>query len=469
MSGAPVSSSEVARVLERAAKDGFDNAEVFCERTEATIWEKRAWREAPHRSSKCDAGLAVRVWAGDQVAFSAVAETTLPALQACYAAAAGKISRISQPRMVSVPIADLLVAEMALWHQRNREAPDLLDLLCPGQLQGVQSIWAQVLNRIQEVEIFSLRQSAVRERRIRSHIFMDLATAEHQLVERAIAWSGPAPSQLDARIVALKRECCQIASERRDRMPVSLSAARVVLGEQLGATFFHEIVGHLSEAHPITSDAHLWPPGVIGAVQIADDPTVPGGPASQCFDDEGTPTSTTTLLSSGIADGAPRALSDYNAHRRRGLPLTGSARRESYRKPVLARMSNLIVRAPTQARSQLLKDVGTGVYVNKVGHALIEPRTNDLVIEAREAYLIEGGVLTAPLLPFVCHLPAISALRRVQAVVADPMAEIDGVWCEKFGSTVPVGIGRASVVLEPVEISPGTLTSAISYSQAVHP
>ena len=458
------SNSKVEDILLKAVRDGFNNAEVFIEKTETAIWETRSLKGNPELQKSNDQGISVRVWSGRHCGFSAIPAISDEALEKCYERAKFKIASLrtinSNKKKRFELINEWKSAKMNEWSGLSDVGPQIVGYLSNQQLGNVENLWSQVWNRVQDIEIISTINPPVYEKRTRSHVFLELFDNHEHVVERALSWSCAPPHNLEKHIEEIKRECCRVFRDSKKRIKIPCGRSNIVFGEELGSTFFHEMIGHFAEAHPLNGTYKLWPCFSTNKVLIKDDPTIKGGIGSQVFDDEGTPTKPTVIYGKSNRLGDPKPLTDFTTHLRYNLPLTGSARRQSFRCPVMPRMSNLVIEGVNLSTSDLIKNVGNGVYVQKVGHSFIDPTTNDLIIEAREGYTFKSGDLFEPLQPFICRIPFHHALDITKAVAVDSdSSTIDGIWCEKFGSTIQVGIGRSSILIDPVEVISGSLTS----------
>ena len=111
------------------------------------------------------------------------------------------------------------------------------------------------------------------------------------------------------------------------------------------------------------------------------------------MDDEGTPTSRTTLIEQGILCGY---MTDKLNARLMSIPLTGNGRRESYQSVVLPRMTNTFMLAGESDPSEIIRSVRKGLYAVSFGGGQVDITNGKFVFSASEAYLIEDGRVTKP-------------------------------------------------------------------------
>jgi TldD protein len=167
----------------------------------------------------------------------------------------------------------------------------------------------------------------------------------------------------------------------------------VVLSSEAGGTMIHEAIGHGLEADLAGEGLSVYS-GKIGqevasrAVTVIDDGTIEGLRGSMGCDDEGTPASRTILVDRGILKGY---MTDLVTARKYGLPLTGNARRESYRHRPIPRMTNTMIAPGTMRPEDIVRSVQRGLFVKKMGGGQVNTVTGDFVFNVAEGYLIDSG------------------------------------------------------------------------------
>ena len=118
---------------------------------------------------------------------------------------------------------------------------------------------------------------------------------------------------------------------------------------------------------------------------------------------------------------------------------TGNGRRESYAHPPLPRMTNTFMLAGEDDPADIIRSVDHGLYAVNFGGGQVDITSGKFVFSASEAYLIEGGRVTAPVKGATLIGNGPDALTRVSRVGSD-LALDEGVGtCGKDG---PVGAGR---------------------------
>lgn len=159
------------------------------------------------------------------------------------------------------------------------------------------------------------------------------------------------------------------------------------------------LIGHIFEA--INGDAVYrkasFLAGKLGErvasekLTVVDDPTMPGLFGSSPFDDEGVPSRRTVVIDKGVL--SSYLLNTYTA-RKLGLATTGSASRGLAGNAGVGH-GNLYVQAGPVAFAQLLKDVGTGLFVTELMGFGVNAVTGDYSRGAVGLW-IENGELAYP-------------------------------------------------------------------------
>jgi TldD protein len=228
----------------------------------------------------------------------------------------------------------------------------------------------------------------------------------------------------------------------------------VVLGPGWPGVLLHEAVGHGLEADFNRKKTSAFA-GLIGQqvasskVTVVDNGTMPGRRGSLNIDDEGNRTQETVLIENGILRGY---LSDKLSSRLMNMPNTGSGRRESYQAIPMPRMTNTYMLAGEDDPADILKSVKRGLYAVNFGGGQVDITSGKFVFSASEAYLIEDGVVTAPVKGATLVGNGPEALKYV-SMVGNDLALDEGIGtCGKAGQSVPVGVGMPTIKLDKMTV-----------------
>ncbi len=245
----------------------------------------------------------------------------------------------------------------------------------------------------------------------------------------------------------LAGEAAESAILKLAARPAPSGVLPVVLAAGGGGVLFHEACGHGLEADLVEKDTSVFR-GRVGKrvasplVTLIDDATVAGEWGTFAVDDEGAPAQRTVLIEDGI-------LQDYMwdlvRARRAGRASTGNGRRETYQHLPMVRMTNTFLSPnPGTTLEDLIGEVDHGVFCQTLGGGQVNTATGDFVFGMTEAYLIEGGQITAPLRAANLIGNGPQALLDIEGLADD----FDMGWpgtCGKDGQGVPVGMGIPSL------------------------
>ena len=193
-------------------------------------------------------------------------------------------------------------------------------------------------------------------------------------------------------------EALRQARLRLEAIPAPAGEMTVVLGAGWPGVMLHEAVGHGLEGDFNRKGTSAFA-GLLGqrvaapGVTVVDDGTMPERRGSLTIDDEGTPTGRNVLIEDGILVGYMQ--DRQNARLMRMAP-TGNGRRQSYAHNVMPRMTNTYMLAGDQRREEIIAGVERGLYAVSFGGGQVDITSGRFVFQATEAYLIEGGKVTAP-------------------------------------------------------------------------
>jgi TldD protein len=250
------------------------------------------------------------------------------------------------------------------------------------------------------------------------------------------------------------REAARTAILQLGAIAAPAGEMEVVLGPGWPGVLLHEAVGHGLEADFNRKKTSAFA-GLIGQqvasskVTVVDNGTMPGRRGSLNVDDEGNPTQETVLIENGILRGY---LSDKLSSRLMGMPNTGSGRRESYQAIPMPRMTNTYMLNGEDQPADILKSVKRGLYAVNFGGGQVDITNGKFVFSASEAYLIEDGVVTAPVKGATLVGNGPEALKYV-SMVGNDLALDEGIGtCGKAGQSVPVGVGMPTIKLDRMTV-----------------
>lgn len=247
-------------------------------------------------------------------------------------------------------------------------------------------------------------------------------------------------------VESVAAEAARVALLKLDATPAPSGPMPVVMKHGAGGVLFHEACGHGLEADAIAKEASVFAHrlGELVAsplVTLVDNGTRPGEWGTFGVDDEGSLAQSNTLIKDGLLTDY---MWDYLRSTNKGRKQSGNGRRESYQHMPMVRMSNTYVANGASTHDDIVSQTPQGLYVAGLGGGNVNPATGDFVFSITEAYLIEGGRVTAPVRDAVLIGNGPGVLGAIDAV-ADDFSFGWGGSCGKNGQSVPVGQGQPTL------------------------
>ena len=250
------------------------------------------------------------------------------------------------------------------------------------------------------------------------------------------------------------REAVRQALVNLDAVPAPAGEMTVVLGPGWPGVLLHEAIGHGLEGDFNRKGTSAFA-GLVGEqvasplCTVVDDGTLPGRRGSLNVDDEGMPTSRTTLIEEGRLRGY---MQDRTNARLMGVPCTGNGRRQSFAHLPLPRMTNTYMLPGPHDPQEIIASVPRGIYARNFGGGQVDITSGKFVFSASEAYLIENGRLGAPIRGATLIGDGPTVLRRVSMVGSDLELDAGIGTCGKDGQSVPVGVGQPTLRVDGLTV-----------------
>lgn len=226
----------------------------------------------------------------------------------------------------------------------------------------------------------------------------------------------------------------------------------VVLSSEAGGTMIHEAIGHGLEADLAGEGLSVYS-GKIGrqvaspAITVIDDGTIRGLRGSMGCDDEGTASRRSVLVEKGVLRGF---MTDLLSSRKYDLPLTGNARRESYRHRPIPRMTNTMIQPGPLRPDEIVRHADRGIFVKKMGGGQVNTVTGDFVFNVAEGYLIENGTVGEPIRGATLIGNGPKILSSIELVGNDLGFGIGT--CGKDGQGVPVADAQPTLLIPEITV-----------------
>lgn len=252
----------------------------------------------------------------------------------------------------------------------------------------------------------------------------------------------------------MAKEALRQAHVNLEAVPAPAGQMDVVLGPGWPGVLLHEAIGHGLEGDFIRKGTSAFA-GMVGervaapGVTVVDDGTLPGLRGSLTIDDEGTPTTRTTLIEDGILKGF---MQDRMNARLLGVPVTGNGRRESFAHSPMPRMTNTFMLGGQADPAEILADLKDGIYATNFGGGQVDITSGKFVFQCTEAYRVRNGKVEEPVKGATLIGDGPTVLTQIRHLGND--MELDpgiGV-CGKAGQGVPVGVGQPTLYVENLTV-----------------
>jgi len=250
------------------------------------------------------------------------------------------------------------------------------------------------------------------------------------------------------------REAVRIASVNLRAEPAPAGYMTVVLGPGWPGVLLHEAVGHGLEGDFNRKGISAFS-GRLGekvateACTVVDDGTLDGRRGSLSVDDEGTPSSCTTLIENGRLVGF---MQDRLNARLMGVEPTGNGRRESFAHLPMPRMTNTYMLPGQHDPGEILASVDDGIYAVGFNGGQVDITSGKFVFAASEAYRIRNGRVGAPIKGATLIGNGPDVLTRVGMVGNDLELDAGVGVCGKEGQGVPVGVGQPTLRIDGLTV-----------------
>src|SRR5438034_4692963 len=194
----------------------------------------------------------------------------------------------------------------------------------------------------------------------------------------------------------------------------------VLLDPELAGVFIHEAFGHLSEADFVYENPQARAMMTLGrrfgkpVLHVGDNGAAPGLRGTLPFDDEGTPTQDTPLITAGVLVGRLHSRETAAAMSERP---TGNARAISFRHAPIVRMTNTYIGNGRGTFADLIRDIKLGVYACGAfgGQTMLE----NFSFTAAYGHMIRDGQVTELVKDVVLAGNLFQTLDRIDHIAGD--------------------------------------------------
>ena len=219
--------------------------------------------------------------------------------------------------------------------------------------------------------------------------------------------------------------CAEKAAERAVAMlkakPAPSGRFTIIADPLLAGTFAHEATGHACEGDAVIAGESILKDKLgqmIGSqgVSMYDDSSLPQSWGSLKYDDEGVRTKKRLLIDHGILR---NFILNREAAAKLELEPNGGARAQSYAFRPLVRMSNTYLSSGDYEFEELREDVKRGLYLRGTRGGQVNPAVGSFQFSAEDAFMIENGEVTTPILDVSLSGLTLEILKNIDAVGKD--------------------------------------------------
>lgn len=453
---------EQARTILADAANGADDGEIFIEdsRSESLVFDNGRLKQASFDTGR---GFGMRAVTGESAAYAHSTEVTPEALKR----AAATVSAVSAghggslampPASTNVKLYDDIDPTEAPEFAAKTALLGEIDSWVRARDSRVRQVTVSLAGSRQAIEILRPDGRVMRDQRPMVRLNVSVVAGEGDRQETGSYGLG-GRTDYERWIAAdswqmVAEEALRQALVNLEAQPAPAGELDVVLGPGWPGILLHEAVGHGLEGDFNRKGQSAFA-GLMGervaapGVTVIDEGTIAERRGSLTIDDEGTPTSSTTLIEDGILVGY---MQDRQNARLMGHQPTGNGRRQSYAHIPMPRMTNTIMQAGPHDPEEILAGVRRGLYAKSFGGGQVDITSGKFVFSCTEAYLIENGRLGAPVKGAMLIGNGPDALTRVR-MVGNDMALDPGIGtCGKNGQGVPVGVGQPTIRIDAVTV-----------------
>lgn len=444
------------------ALSGCDDGELFLEfrRSESLTFDDGKLKSAASNTSQ---GFGLRAVCGEATGYAHASELSIDALEraskAVSAVKSGHSGTLSAPPpgtnrilySAETPLDDLSFdSKVALLEAIDKYARDRDD--------AVRQVSVSLGGEWQIIEIIRPDGSSITDRRplVRFSVSIvaadgsRLETGSHSLGGRA----GYSNFLSEENWTASVNEALRQAKTNLRSVPAPAGEMDVVLGPGWPGILLHEAVGHGLEGDFNRKKTSAFA-GLLGervaspGVTVVDDGTIDERRGSLTIDDEGTPTSNTTLIEDGILKGF---MQDRTNARLMNVAPTGNGRRQSFAHQPMPRMTNTYMLGGDKEPEEIIGSVKNGIYAVAFGGGSVDITSGKFVFSCTEAYKVEDGKVGVPLKGATLIGNGPDALTRVSMIGNDMALDSGMGTCGKNGQSVPVGVGQPTLRIDQVTV-----------------
>jgi TldD protein len=132
------------------------------------------------------------------------------------------------------------------------------------------------------------------------------------------------------------------------------------------------------------------------------------------------------------------------------MPVTGSARRESYEYAPTSRMTNTFIAAGNDEDSDIIKSIPDGLYAKQMGGGSVNPVTGEFNFSVAEGYRIRNGEICEAVRGASLVGRGSEVLMKID-MVGKHLAFGQGM-CGSISGSVPTNVGQPLIRVSDITV-----------------
>ena len=450
---------KAARILEAGRECGADFTEIFVEETRHSSIAFSD-KKVETATAGTDFGIGIRLIYGTDVLYASTSNEEIEYL-------IGLIQKLSKTRPSSIGNGAFILpdksqkvnGQMIALDPRTISQSKKLPLLKQADQSAralspkIVQVNARAFDSVSDIQIINSEGLYLTDHRVHSRFTLSVTASDGK--EIFTGTETPGAGRGFEFFESLNTEDLgRSAGERALRMLdagyIKGKKMPVIMGNGFGGVIFHEACGHPLETEAIRKKSSPFTDKMGKSIAQScltaiDDGTIPNSWGSINVDDEGTPPQKTVLIENGILK---NYLSDRIGASEVGVPLTGSARRESYVYAPVSRMRNTYIAAGKDSLEAMISKVEDGLYALKMGGGSVNPATGEFNFAVEEGYIIKSGKITVPVRGATLIGKGHEILPMISMVGSD--LEIAAGMCGAASGSIPVTVGQPSLKVDEI-------------------
>ncbi|MBW3011836.1 TldD/PmbA family protein [Candidatus Woesearchaeota archaeon] len=235
----------------------------------------------------------------------------------------------------------------------------------------------------------------------------------------------------------------------------------IVVGPEVVGIAVHESTGHPYEADRILgreaaqAGESFVTPGMIGTkigsdiVNVSEDPTLPGSSGFYLYDDEGVKARKRRLILNGNIN---EFLQNRQTASVLGVKSNASARAVTFEREPIVRMANTFMEPGDWGWEEIINETKKGIYIKNFMEWNIDDKRYNQKYVGAEAYLIENGEITAPVVNPAIEVTTPAFYSSINAIAKD--VQLFAGTCGKGEPMqgIPVSMGGPTIRLSGLRV-----------------